>query len=335
MHEVARRPQREIRLIARACLVVALGLCCQASAFAQSFPAKPVKISVGTTPGTAADIVARLLGQRLGELWRQNVVIENQPGTSGGISAAAVAKAPPDGYTLVMGFINHAINPSLYRDIPFDIIRDFKPIVRVAVAPMVFVANPSFPPNTIQELIALARSRDKSNLIFYGSAGSGSILNLSFELLKARASFDLIHTPYKGVSQMMTDLLGNQIPLGAPAVATALPLIASGKLKALAVTSAKRSSSLPNVPTVAESGVEGYDVSAWNGLLAPANTPDPIVAKIHADVVRVAQTREFIEQLNVQGMELALMNPAEFRSFFVSEVAKWTKLVKDTGAKLD
>ena len=316
-------------------LAVVLFLGCQLGALGQSFPSKPVRINVTTTPATAADIVARLLSQRLNELWGQAVVIENQPGASGGIGAAAVAKSPPDGHTLVMAYVNHAINPSLYRDIPFDIIRDFKPIVRVAVAPLVILAHPSFPPNTIQELIALAKSRGQSNQVFYGSAGSGSILHLAFELLMVQASIGLIHTPYKAASQMTSDLMGNQIPLASLAVATGIPLIASGKLKALAVTSAKRSASLPNVPTVAESGLEGYDVSAWNGLLAPANTPDSIIDKIHADVRRVAQSREFSEQLNRQGMDVALLSPAEFRSFFVSEVEKWTKLVKENGVKLD
>lgn len=312
-----------------------LSMAWQATADAQTFPTRPVKINVPSTAATGADIVARLLGQRLSDAWGVGVVIENQPGASGSIGAATVAKAAPDGYTLVMAFLNHAINPALFRDIPFDILRDFKPIVHVAVAPLVIVAHPSFPANTIPELIALAKSRGTANPIFYGSAGSGSILSLAFELLKSRASFNLVHTPYKGTAQMVSDILGNQIPLGAPAVATALPLINAGKLKAIAVTSGRRSSSLPNVPTVAEAGIDGYDVAAWNGLMAPAGTPDALVAKIHADVVRVANTREFIEQLNKQGLELALMNPAEFRGFFAAEVAKWSKLVKDTGARAD
>ncbi len=319
----------------QACMAIALGLACQAGAISQTFPTRPVKLNVTTTPATAADIVARLLGQRLTESWGHAVVIENQAGAAGSIGAAAVAKAPPDGHTLLVGYVNHAINPSLYRDIPFDIIKDFKPIVRVAVAPLVILAHPSFPANNIPELIALAKSRGKANQIFYGSAGSGSILHLAFELLMAQTSITMTHTPYKAASQMTADLLGNQIPLASLAVATGLPLIASGKLKALAVTSAKRSSNLPNVPAVAESGLDGYDVSAWNGLLAPANTPDAIVEKIHADVRRVAQTREFAELLSKQGMDVALLNPGEFRSFFASEVVKWTKLVKDTGVKVD
>jgi tripartite-type tricarboxylate transporter receptor subunit TctC len=301
--------------------------------FAQGYPAKPVKIVVPFSPGTAADIVARQLGARLSEAWGQGVVIENQMGAGGNIGAASVAKAAPDGYTLLMVGINNVINPSLYKDTGYDVMRDFKPIARIASAPLAIVAHSSFPANSIPELIALAKSRPKS--VLYGSGGNGSVTHLSFELLKAGAAIDMTHVPYKGISQMLTDVLGNQIPLASPAAASALPHVKSGKLKALAVTSAKRSSVLPEVPTVAEAGIAGYDVAAWNGLLAPARTPDEIVARIHADTVKAAQGREFIEQLQKQAMELELLGPAEFRAFLAAELAKWSKLVKDSGAKLD
>jgi tripartite-type tricarboxylate transporter receptor subunit TctC len=302
-------------------------------AAAQAYPAKPVRFIVPFSPGTAADIAARQLGSRLAEAWGQGVVIENQMGAGGNIGAASVAKAAPDGYTLLMVGINNVINPSLYKDIGYDMTRDFKPIVRVAVAPLAFVAHPSLAANSIPELIALARARPKQ--ILYGSGGNGSVTHLSFELLKSKAAIDMTHVPYKGISQMMTDILGGQIPLGSPAAASALPQVKAGKLKVLAVTSAKRSSQLPDVPTVAEAGIAEFDVSAWNGLIAPARTPDEIVAKVHADVARIAQGRDFTEALQKAGLEADLMGPAEFRTFIAAELAKWSKLVKESGAKLD
>ena len=303
------------------------------AATAQTFPNKPVRIIVPFSPATAADIVTRQLGARLAEIWGQGVVIDNQGGAGGVIGAANAAKAAPDGYTLIMFGINHAINPSLYPDIPYDTLRDFKPIVRVALAPLVIVAHPAFPASSVPELIALAKTRPRS--IQYGSGGNGSITHLALELLKARTGIEMTHIPYKGVAQMMSDVLGNQIPLGCPAVATALGQVKAGKLKALAITSAKRSSVLPEVPTVAEAGIPDYDVSAWNGLLAPVRTPDELVAKIHADVTKVAQSKDFVEQLQPQALEVDLLRPAEFRAFLAAELQKWSKLVKDSGARLD
>ena len=318
-------------------LLVAIGwsgaLLAAAPALAQTYPVRPVRIVVPFSPGTAADIVARQLGTRAAEMWGQGVVIDNQGGAGGVIGAATVAKAAPDGYTLLMVGINHAINPSLYKDIPYDTIRDFKPIARVALAPLAIVAHPSFPANTIPELVALAKARPKA--IIYGSGGNGSVTHLSLELLKAKTGIEMTHVPYKGIAQMMTDVLGNQIPLASPAAATAVPQVKAGKLKALAITSAKRSSVLPDVPTVAEAGIRDYDVSAWNGLLAPARTPDELVAKIHADVVKIAQAKDFIEPLQKQAMEVDLLGPNEFRAFLAAELDKWSKLVKDSGAKLD
>ncbi len=312
---------------------ITVALAAPAGAFAQAWPAKPVKIVVPFSTGTAADIAARQLGTRLAEAWGQGVVIENVMGAGGNIGAAAVAKAAPDGYTLLMIGINNVINPSLYKDVGYDVNRDYKAIVRVALAPLAFVANPSLPASSVKELVALAKAKPKS--LLYGSGGNGSVTHLVWELLKTRAAIDMTHVPYKGISQMMTDILGNQIPLGAPAAASALSQAKAGKVKILAVTSLKRSSQLPEVPTVAEGGFADFDVSAWNGLVAPARTPDDVVAKIHADVVKIAQTREFREALEKAGLETDLLGPAEFRAFLTGELAKWSKLVKDSGAKLD
>ena len=320
-------------VLGAAAVIAASILSAPREAAAQGYPAKPVRIIVPFSSGTAADIAARQLGQRRSDAWGQGVVIENQMGAGGNIGAVTVAKAAPDGYTLLMVGINTVINPSLYKDVGYDMVKDFKPIVRVSVAPLAFVAHPSFPANSIPELITLAKAKPKT--ILYGSGGNGSVTHLSFELLKAKTGIDMTHVPYKSIAQMLIDVLGNQIPLASPAAASALPHIKAGKLKALAVTSAKRSSQLPEVPTVAEAGVPDFDVSAWNGLIAPARTPDEIVAKIHADVVKAAQGKDFLEALHKQGLEADIAGPAEFRAYIAAELAKWSKLVKDSGAKLD
>jgi tripartite-type tricarboxylate transporter receptor subunit TctC len=317
-------------LVALGALAVAVA---PAAALAQAWPAKPVKIVVPFSTGTAADIAARQLATRLGDAWGQGVVVENVMGAGGNIGAVTVAKAAPDGYTLLMAGINNVINPSLYADVGYDMVRDFKPIARIAIAPLAFVANPAFPPSSVNELVALARAKPRT--VLYGSGGNGSVTHLVFELLKTKTTIEMTHVPYKGIAQMMTDILGNQIPLGAPAAASALPQLKSGKLKVLAVTSAKRSTQLPDVPTVTESGIPDFDVSAWNGLVAPARTPDEVVARVYADVAKIAQTKEFVEAMQKAGLETDLMTPAEFRAFIAAELAKWSKLVKDSGAKLD
>lgn len=299
----------------------------------QDYPNRPVRIVVPFSAGTAADIVARQLAGRLAAVWGQGVVVENVPGAAGNIGAATVAQAAPDGYTLVMLGINHVINPSLYKDPQYDIARDFRPIVRIGIAPLAIVANPGFPANSIGELLALAKARP--NQVLYGSGGSGSVTHLSFELLKTRTGIEMIHVPYKSIAPMLTDILGNQIPLGSPAAASAVPHVRSGALKILAITSARRSSAFPDVPTVAEAGIAGYDVSAWNGLLAPRNTPDAAVEKIHADTARIAKSEEFVQTLSKQAMEVDLLDPAAFGTFLSSELDKWSRLVKSSGAKVD
>lgn len=302
-------------------------------ASAQSFPSKPVKIIVPFSPGTAADIVARRLGTRLGEMWGQGVVVENLAGAGGNIGAAKVAQAAPDGYTLMMVGINHVINPSLYKDVPYDLQRDFKPIIRVAVAPLAIVANNKFGPNNIQELVALAKAKPDS--IRYGSGGNGSITQLTIELLKSKTGIKMIHVPYKSVAPMLTDILGGQIEIGSPAVASIVSHAKAGTMKVLAVTTDKRSSAMPNVPTMQESGIADYDVSAWNGLLAPTGTPDAVIEKIYADVTKVAQSKEFNEQLQLQAMDVSLMKPDVFGQYLKTEQDKWSELVRESGAKLD
>jgi tripartite-type tricarboxylate transporter receptor subunit TctC len=261
------------------------------------------------------------------------VLIENVQGAGGNIGAATVAKAPADGYTLLMGGINLAINPSLYRDMQYELQRDFRPIALVGVAPLVIVANPSLPASTITELVALSRQGDKP--ILYGSGGNGSITHLALEMLKSQTGAALSHVPYKGIAQMMTDVIGNQIPLACPALASALGAIQSGRIKALAVTTAQRSSLLPSVPTVREAGIADFDVSAWNGLLAPARTPDEAVARILSDVDSVVRMPEFVEGLRKQALEPDFRGPEAFRSFLAGELDKWSRLARASGARMD
>ncbi len=298
-----------------------------------NFPNRPVKIIVPFSVGSAADIVARRLAQGLSELWGQGVVVEDVAGAAGNIGAAMVAKAPPDGYTLVMYGVNHVINPSMYKEIPYETVRDFKPIARVVVAPMAIVASPALPATNIQQLVALAKSG--STPIFYGSGGSGSITHLAVEMLKQRAGIPMTHVPYKSMAPMLTDVMGSQVSLGAPAAASILGQAKAGTLKVLAVTTAKRLTLLPNVPTIAESGYPGFDVSTWNGLLAPKGTPDAVVNKIYADVVRVANSKAFIDNMQAQAMEPDVLDPTAWGAFLKVEQDKWTKLVRDTGTKVD
>jgi len=301
----------------------------------RAFPSRAVTIIVPASAGTGADIVARLLSQRLSEVWGQAVTVVNRDGASGNIGAAAVAKSAPDGYTLCMAFLNHSISPSLYSNLQYDIVKDFKPIVRTSIAPMVIVANPNFPANTIPELIALAKTRTAGNEIFFGSPGMGSVNGLSLEMLKQKASISMTQTPFKGNAQMMTDIMGNQIPLGAIVIAAALPHIKSGKLKALGVTSKSRSSSLPYVATVEEAGISGFDVSAWNGLLAPANTPDTIINEIYSAAFKIIESQSFKDKLTGQGLEPAALNPVQFREYISKEVTQWGKVVNESGVKVD
>jgi len=314
-------------------IVFAAALAAAAGALGQAYPNKPVKIIVPFSTGTAADIAARQLGTRLAEVWGQGVVIENVPGAAGNIGAATVMRAAPDGYTLVMLGINHVINPSLYKDVQYDIARGFRPILRVAVAPLAIVANTGFAPRSIGELVTLAKARP--NEVLFGSGGSGSVTHLSLEMLKLQAGIQMTHVPYKSIAPMLTDIIGNQIPLGSPALASVVANVRAGNLKVLAVTSAKRSSVLPEVPTVAEAGYPGFDVSAWNGLLAPARTPDAIVDKIHVDALKIVQSPEFAEVMRKQAMDVDVLDPAAFGSFLAGELDKWSKLVKATGAKVD
>lgn len=303
------------------------------AAFAQTYPERPVRIVVPLSTGSATDTLTRLIAQKLTEQWGKQVVVENLPGANGIVGTESVVKAQPDGYTLVMIAANHVINASLYSKMPFDTLRDVKPIVRIAFTSLVLSVHPSIPAHSVREFIDLAKS--KPGQIAYGSAGSGSATHLAGEMFKSMAGIDVIHVPYKAISQAQSDLLGGQIPSMFVVLSAAIPQISAGKLRALGVTSSRRMPQLPQVPTIDEAGVKGYEVASWIGLAAPAGTPDEVVNKIHADVAKIASQQDFLQRIQGIGLELALMDPQAFHDFMAKDQAKWAEVVKKSGARLD
>ena len=302
-------------------------------AAAQSFPTKPGRIIVPFPPGGGTDVVSRLLGQKLTEAWGQQVIIDNRPGASMMIGHEIGAKAPPDGYTLVMSSNNHTINPSVYTKIPYDTVKDFAPVTLIGVSPLVLVVHPTLPVRTTKELIALAKSR-KGELT-YASSGSGGPLHMAGELFKLRAGVDLTHVPYKGSGPAETDLVGGHVQVLFAGPVSASPFIKAGRMKPLAVTSLKRSVAFPNLPTVAEEVLPGYEAGIWWGVLAPAATPREIVNRLHADFVKVLQMPDTKQRMLSQGGEPVGSTPEQFQKMIVSEIAQWSKVVKAAGIKAD
>ena len=298
------------------------------------YPTKPIRIVVPFPAGGTTDILARAVAQKLTETLGQSVVVDNRPGAGGNIGAELVAKSPPDGYTLLMGTVGtHAINPSLYAKMPYDHVKDFVPVILVAGVPNVLVVNPSVPANSVQELIAYIKANPGK--VNFASSGSGTSIHLSGELFKTMAGVSMTHVPYKGSTPALTDLMGGQVQLMFDNLPSSLPQIKAGKLRALAVTSAQRASALPDVPTVAEAGLPGFEASSWFGLLAPAGTPKDIVTKLNAEVAKWLATPEAREKLASQGAIAAGQSPDDFTRHIAAETAKWQKVVKESGAKVD
>lgn len=299
-------------------------------ALAQSpgdYPNKAITIVVPFSAGGTTDILARLIGQKLTDRWKVPVVIENKAGAGGNIGSARVARSPADGYTLVMGTIGtHAINPSLYSNMPYDALKDFAAITRTAMVPNALVVNASAPFNTVKEMIDYGRA-NPGKLIF-GSSGHGSTLQMSGELFKMMAQVDMMHVPYKGSSPAVSDLLGNQISMIFDNMPSALPHVKAGKFKALAVTSSKRVPQMPEVPTMMEAGVNGYEVMSWFGLWAPAKTPQPIIDKLNKTIVEILNTADVQQKIKEQGAIPNPETPAEFEAFIRAESDKWNKVVK-------
>ncbi len=299
------------------------------SVWAQSYPQRPIRIIVPFPAGGIADTFARSIGQKLNEAWSQPVVVENRTGAGGNIGAEAVAKAPPDGYTLVMGNIGtHALNVSLFQQLPFDPVRDFAPIALVLEADGLLVVPPSLPVSSVQDLIQLARSKPGS--LAYGSAGMGTTSHLAGELFKSMAKVDITHVPYKGNVPALTDLLGGQIQMMFATMPTALPHVKAGKLKALASIRSARTKALPEVPTVSEA-LAGFDANNWIGLFAPAGTPSEIVHLLNAEVVKVMNTAEMRKRVETEGATFSPMSAEQFADFVRKEVIEWRKIIRAAG----
>ena len=312
----------------------ALFACIATLASAQAYPTRPIRLVVPFPAGGTTDILAREAAQKLTEVLGQAVVVDNRPGAAGNIGSDLVAKSAPDGYTLLMGTVGtHAINPSLYSKMPYDHVKDFAPVVLVAGVPNVLVVNPALPVNSVAELIKLAK--DKPGQINFASSGSGTSIHLSGELFKTMAGVDMTHVPYKGSSPALTDLIGGQVQIMFDNLPSALPQIKGGRLRAIAVTSLKRAPVLPDIPTINESGLPGFEASSWFGVLAPAGTPAPIVARINTEVNKWLQSADAREKLLGQGAEAAGGSPEQFGNFIHAESEKWAKVVKASGAKVD
>jgi tripartite-type tricarboxylate transporter receptor subunit TctC len=315
------------RRILLTCLI-ALGLAWTGRARA-AYPEKPVHIIVPYPAGGTTDIIARITAQRLGEKLHQSFIVDNKSGASGNIGTQAAASAAPDGSTLLLASIAQAINMTIYKNLPFDFARDFAPITLIATTPNVLSVNPSVPATNLQELLALVRAN--SGKYNFGSTSLGGSPHMSGELLKVMAKVDIVHVPYRGAAPMLTDLIGGQIQMGFDNLPSSLPHIRSGAIRAIAVTSAKRSASAPNIPTMAESGLPGYEVSGWFGLLAPAKTPPEIVEKLYKTMVEIIGEEATRTKLLDVGAEPVGNTPTEYGAVIKAELEKWTKVVAETG----
>ena len=323
-----------LRAMAALAAIAAIAIAGSSAAQTPAYPTKPIRLVVPFPPGGATDIIARAVAQKLGEAWGQSIVVDNRPGAGGNIGTELVAKAPPDGYTLEMGTVGtHAINASLYAKIPFDHVKDFAPIILVAGVPNVLEVTPSLPVNSVQELIAYAKANPGK--LNFASSGNGTSIHLSGELFKVMTGVQMTHVPYKGSAPAIQDLLSGQVQLMFDNLPPSLPQIKAGRLHALAVTSATRAPALPDVPTVAESGLPGFEASSWFGLLAPAGTPPAIIAKINAEVATWLASPEGKEKLASIGANAAGGSPEDFARHIQAETAKWAKVVKESGAKVD
>ena len=315
LHRIARRT-----LLAAALAVAAVG------AYAQAYPSKPIRWIVPFPPGGSTDLLARVVGQKLTEAWGQQVIVENKGGAGGTLGAAEVARAPADGYTLLMGAIHHTIATSVYPKLPYDFQRDFAPITVVAIVPNVLVVNPSVPANSTKELIAYAKANPGK--LSYGSAGMGTAHHLIGEQFNLQAGINILHVPYKGSSPAVADLIGGQVQLMYDTVASCLPHIKSGKLRPLAVATAKRSAALPDVPTIAESALPGFEVTTWFGALAPAKTPNEIVVKLNAEIVNILAMPDVRKRLLEAGAEPVGNSPGEMAAQIKRETEGFAKIVK-------
>jgi len=313
-------------------LAAVLGMGLTAAAAAQSYPVRPVRVIVPSSPGGAADTPGRVLLSKLSESLGQQVIVDNRPGAGSTIGAELVARSDPDGYTLEMISNTHVISASLYKHLKYDAIKDFTPILQFGDAPNVLVVNPSLPVKSVKELIALAKA--KPGQIDYASSGNGSSQHLFMALFTSMAGINMNHIPYKGSGQARTDLISGQVSVGMPGISSVIQHINSGRLRALGVTSAKRSPELPNTPTIAEAGVKGYDASLWLGLIGPAGLPKDVVARLNTEVAKLLKSSELQAQFRKIGTEVVYRDPAQWGAYLKAERDKWAKVVKITGAQV-
>ena len=315
------------------CWLLALACLQPLSALAQGgppgYPVKPIRLVVGQAPGGATDLIARLVAPRFGEHLGQSVVVENRTGAAGSIGAAFVAKSPPDGYNLLVISSSYAINPGLYKDLPFDPVRDLAPVTLIAEAPFLLVVHPSMPAQSVKALIALAKA--KPGALNFASGGSGSSGQLAGELFKYLAGVDMVHVPYKGAGPALVDVIAGQVHMTFASVLSSLPHVKSGRLRPLGVTSAQRSVAIPQLPTLAEAGVKGYRTTTWYGLLAPANTPAPIVSRLSGEMRKLLESGDVKNRILADGAEPVGGTPNQFQEHLASEMARAREIIQRAG----
>ncbi len=300
----------------------------------QNYPTRPVRWVVPFAPGGPTDIMSRAIGEKLGQRLGQQFVVDNRGGAGGGIGAEIVARAPADGYTIMIGHVGtHAINLALYAKVPYDPIRDFTPISLLATLPLALVVHPSVPANNVKDLIALAQRRPGE--LNFASAGNGGPTHLTSEVLKSMTKVNIVHVPFKGNAQALTELISGRVQMMFSNLLTAMPHVRAGKLRAIAISTAKRSPQAPDLPTVAESGVPGFDVTPWYGALGPAALPRAITTRLNAEVADIIKASDMRERFVAQGVDLASSTPEQFAALIKAEVPRWRKIVQDSGAKVD
>ena len=319
----------------RACGAIALVVLssCAYVASAQTYPAKPVRVLVGFPPGSAVDITARTVGARITDTLGQPFIVESRPGASSNIATEVAAKAPPDGYTLFLATIANTINATLYPKLPFDFVRDFAPLILTAATPNLLAVHPSLPVRSVAELIALAKKRPGQ--LNYASSGAGSSPHLSAELFKSMTGVKMTHIPYKGSPLAVADLVAGEVALMFSPTSTVLPHVQVGRLRALGISTSSRLASLPDLPTIAEAGLPGYETITWFGFVAPAGTPAPVIARLNSDILKVLQSTDVRRTFAAQGIEALGGTPEQFAAYIRDEIAKWAKVIRTAGMRID
>ena len=326
-----------MKTMSKRCVAAAVALACAglpASTYAQTYPSKSIRWIVPFPPGGGTDLISRTLAQKLAEAWGQQVLVDNRPGSGGTLGLGIAAKLPADGYNIVLGQLaNLAIAPALYPKLSYHPVKDFQPVTLVLSSPLVLVAHPSFPARNVKELIAVAKA--KPDAVTFGSPGNGTGGHLSMELIKTTAGVKMTHVPYKGASPAFTGLLGGEIAIYMSSIPPALPMLNAGRVRALGVTSATRMATLPNVPTIAETGLPGYEVSNWWGVMVPVGVPKDVLGRLHAEMMKILKQPDVQSRFQGEGGDVTPITPEQFAAFISTEIAKWDKAVRASGAKVD